>query len=148
MKIVRTDSNDKEFIRLVSALDQMLAVINGEDHSFYNQFNTLTEIRNVILVYEGDTAIACGAFKKFDDTSCEIKRMFTEPSHRGRGYAGIVVDELEKWARESGYRSVVLETSVKLESAVGLYRKKGYADTEKYGQYKDAIDSMCFRKVL
>jgi putative acetyltransferase len=148
MKIVRTDSNDKEFIRLVSALDQMLAVINGEDHSFYNQFNTLTEIRNVILVYEGDTAIACGAFKKFDDTSCEIKRMFTEPSHRGKGYAGIVVDELEKWARESGYRSVVLETSVKLESAVGLYRKKGYADTEKYGQYKDAIDSMCFRKVL
>jgi len=148
MKIVRTDSNDKEFIRLVSALDQMLAVINGEDHSFYSQFNTLTEIRNVILVYEGDTAIACGAFKKFDDTSCEIKRMFTEPSHRGRGYAGIVVDELEKWARESGYRSVVLETSVKLESAVGLYRKKGYADTEKYGQYKDAIDSMCFRKVL
>jgi putative acetyltransferase len=148
MKIVRTDSNDKEFIRLVSELDQMLAVINGEDHSFYNQFNTLTEIRNVILVYEGDTAIACGAFKKFDDTSCEIKRMFTEPSHRGRGYAGIVVDELEKWARESGYRSVVLETSVKLESAVGLYRKKGYADTEKYGQYKDATDSMCFRKVL
>lgn len=148
MKIVRIDSNDKEFIRLVSALDQMLAVINGEDHSFYNQFNTLTEIKNVILVYEGDTAIACGAFKKFDDTSCEIKRMFTEPSHRGRGYAGIVVDELEKWARESGYRSVVLETSVKLESAVRLYRKKGYADTEKYGQYKDAIDSMCFRKVL
>lgn len=148
MKIVRTDSNDKEFIRLVAELDQMLAVINGEDHSFYNQFNTLTEIRNVILVYEGDTAIACGAFKKFDDTSCEIKRMFTEPSHRGRGYAGIVVDELEKWARESGYRSVVLETSVKLESAVGLYRKKGYADTEKYGQYKDATDSMCFRKVL
>jgi GNAT superfamily N-acetyltransferase len=148
MKIVRTDSNDKEFIRLVSELDQMLAVINGEDHSFYNQFNTLTEIRNVILVYEGDTAIACGAFKKFDDTSCEIKRMFTEPSHRGRGYAGIVVDELEKWARESGYRYMVLETSVKLKSAVRLYQHKGYTETEKYGQYKDAIDSMCFRKAL
>jgi GNAT superfamily N-acetyltransferase len=102
----------------------------------------------VILVYEGDTAIACGAFKKFDDTSCEIKRMFTEPSHRGRGYAGIVVDELEKWARESGYRYMVLETSVKLKSAVRLYQHKGYTETEKYGQYKDAIDSMCFRKAL
>lgn len=148
MRTVRTDSSNGDFIRLVEKLDAFLAVINGEDHSFYNRFNSLDTIRNVVVVYDGDEPLSCGAFKRFDEESCEIKRMFTEPSHRGRGLAGIVLDELEKWARESGYDSTVLETSVKLEAAKNLYLRKGYCRIDNYGQYRDAPDSLCFRKKL
>lgn len=148
MRTLRTDSCNGDFIRLVERLDAFLAVINGEDHSFYNRFNSLDTIRNVVVVYDGDQAVSCGAFKRFDEVSCEIKRMFTEPSHRGRGLAGIVLDELEKWARESGYASAVLETSVKLDAAKNLYRRKGYDRIENYGPYRDAPDSLCFMKSL
>jgi GNAT superfamily N-acetyltransferase len=74
--------------------------------------------------------------------------MFTHPDQRGKGYAGLVVDELEKWAKELGYQSAILETSIKLTSAIQLYKRKGYAEISKYGQYKDAIDSVCFQKHL
>ena len=148
MRVVRTDSTNGDFIRLVERLDEFLAEINGEDHTFYNQFNSIDRIRNVVVLYDGDEAVSCGAFKRFDEYSCEIKRMFTEPSQRGRGRAGIVLDELEKWARESGYVSTVLETSVKLEAAKNLYLRKGYCRIDNYGQYRDAPDSLCFRKEL
>ena len=77
MTTVRTDSSNGDFIRLVERLDAFLAVINGEDHSFYNRFNSIDAIRNVVVVYDGDEPVSCGAFKRFDDESCEIKRMFT-----------------------------------------------------------------------
>ncbi len=148
MKITRTDSTNHNFIELVTQLDDTLEIFNGNDHTFYSQFNTLSAIKNVVLLYEDDEAIACGAFKDYDDNTCEIKRMFTIPSHRGRGYAGMIVDELEAWAKELGYRSVVLETSVKLDSAIELYLKKAYLRIPNYGQYKDAADSLCFAKNL
>jgi putative acetyltransferase len=146
MEIIRTDATHQDFIHLVTQLDRMLAIINGDDHTFYRQFNTLSAIKNVVVLYDESEAISCGAFKEIDESTCEIKRMFTIPSHRGKGYAGHIVDALEFWARELGYRTVILETSVKLESAIQLYLKKGYARTPNYGQYADAADSICFIK--
>jgi GNAT superfamily N-acetyltransferase len=72
--------------------------------------------------------------------------MFTEPMYRGRGMAGLVIDELESWAKESGYSKAILETSIKLESAIKLYNKKGFSRINNYGQYKDDLSSICFMK--
>ena len=148
MKIVRTYSADRDFIRLVERLDEFLSEVNGDDHSFYNRFNSLDDIKHVVVAYEDGLAVSCGAFKRFDALSCEIKRMFTEPTHRGRGAAGRVLDELERWAKELGYASAVLETSVKLDDARRLYERKGYSRIDNYGQYRDAADSICFMKTL
>jgi|688.fasta_scaffold322520_2 GNAT superfamily N-acetyltransferase len=146
MRIIRTDSDDPDFRYLVSMLDEKLEEINGADHSFYSQFNLLDKIRNVVLVYDHEKVISCGAFKKFDEDTIEIKRMFTEPMYRGRGMAGLVIDELESWAKESGYSKAILETSIKLESAIKLYNKKGFSRINNYGQYKDDLSSICFMK--
>lgn len=148
IKVVRTDSGNGDFIRLVGKLDEFLAVMNGDEHSFYNRFNSLDEIKHVVVAYEDGLAVSCGAFKRFDALSCEIKRMFTESTHRGRGTAGRVLDELERWAKELGYASAVLETSVKLDDARRLYEKKGYSRIDNYGQYRDAADSICFMKAF
>jgi GNAT superfamily N-acetyltransferase len=74
--------------------------------------------------------------------------MFVEPELRGKGIASAIVKELERWALELGYNSIILETGNKQPEAINMYHKLGYQDTEKYGQYEDAVLSVCMKKQL
>jgi GNAT superfamily N-acetyltransferase len=78
----------------------------------------------------------------------EVKRMYTDPSVRGKGVASAVLRELEKWSRELGYSACVLETGWRQPEAVALYRKSGYEQIPNYGQYAGMENSVCFRKPL
>jgi len=49
-KIIRTDTKNSDFLRLISELDAYLRITDGDDHEFYNQFNTLEKIKNVVLL--------------------------------------------------------------------------------------------------
>ncbi len=71
--IKRTDSNDSDFIELVKLLNTDLANRNGEEQSFYMQFNKLDSIKHAIVAYEDDTPIACGAMKQYSNDTMEIK---------------------------------------------------------------------------
>ncbi len=46
--ILKTESHHKDFQKLVYELDLYLAEIDGEDHSFYAQYNKLDAIKNCI----------------------------------------------------------------------------------------------------
>jgi len=61
VKLVRTDSDDQVFIGLVRFLDADLAKRDGNDHSFYSQFNKIDKIKHVVVAYEGDIPTGCGA---------------------------------------------------------------------------------------
>jgi hypothetical protein len=63
-KIIRTDNKNVDFNKLIIELDAYLKVTDGEDHEFYNQFNGLDNIKNVVIAYQNNQAIGCGAFKK------------------------------------------------------------------------------------
>ena len=69
MKIIRTNSENKDFIDLVKLLDADLAQRDGEDHSFYAQFNKIDTIKHAVVLYENDIPLACGAIKEFDTDS-------------------------------------------------------------------------------
>lgn len=148
MKIQRTDSSDRDFRDLVQLLDADLAVRNGEDQAFYNQFNNIDVIKNCIVVYVDETPAACGAFKKFADDTVEIKRMYTHPYFRKRGLATAIVKELEKWAKELNYKKAVLETSLEQNEALSVYEKSGYIRIPNYGQYIGVEKSVCYEKIL
>ena len=45
----RTDSGDKDFRELVNALDKDLSIRDGEEHSFYAQFNKIDMIRYAVV---------------------------------------------------------------------------------------------------
>ena len=64
IKIIRTDSKNKDFISLVNALDKELAERDGEDHSFYAQYNKIDAIKYAIVAYVDDQPLGCGAIKK------------------------------------------------------------------------------------
>ncbi|MBO0937779.1 GNAT family N-acetyltransferase [Fibrella sp. HMF5335] len=148
MTILRTTSENADFQFLVSKLDACLAEINGSDHAFYNQFNSIAALQHVVVAYDDGIPVGCGGLKQVDHESVEIKRMYVDPAQRDRGVGGAVLAALEAWTLELGFRACVLETSVKLPAAVHLYCKHGYERTPNYGQYVDMPDSVCFRKNL
>jgi putative acetyltransferase len=148
MKIIRTDSDNQDFIELVKCLDADLAIRDGNDHSFYAQFNKIDQIRYVVVAYENDKPTGCGALKEHEANTVEIKRMYTSPENRGKGIATKVLRELEIWAGELSYANCVLETGKRQPEAIELYKKNGYKVTPNYGQYSEMENSVCFKKKL
>ncbi len=148
IRLERVSSTHPDFISLVKKLDQNLAISDGEDHAFYDQFNKLDTIKNVIVGYQEESPVTCGAIKAFNATTFEIKRMYTIDTARGNGYAVTVLNELEAWAKELKATQCVLETGINQQAAIALYNKCGYERIENYGQYKGVEASFCFSKEL
>ena len=74
--------------------------------------------------------------------------MFVHPDYRGKEVASRLLSELENWAKELNFEVAILETSIKLENAIRLYKKFGYKITKQYGQYIGVESSVCMKKVL
>lgn len=148
ISVMRTDSDNQDFIDLVKYLDADLAERDGSDHSFYAQFNKINKIKYVIVAYENGKPVGCGAIKEYAPKIMEIKRMYTAPESRGKGIASKILTELENWASELSYEKCILETGKKQPEAIGLYKKNGYKLIPNYGQYAEIENSVCFEKVV
>ena len=144
----RTTSDDSDFQSLVILLDQDLKIGDGDEYSFFAQFNKLDNIRNTVIYYSDKNPVGCGAFKKYDSQTVEIKRMFVKKEFRRKGIAEKILKELEVWAKESGFSACVLETGKKQPEAIKLYQKSAYEIIPNYGQYKNVENSVCMRKVI
>lgn len=148
IKLIRTDSDNTDFIELVKLLDADLAKRDGSDHSFYSRFNKINKIKHAVVAYENEIPVACGAIKEFSPEAMEVKRMYTSPASRGKGIAGKILTELENWASELSYKKCVLETGKRQPEAIELYKKSGYNSIPNYGQYIGIDNSLCFEKEM
>lgn len=148
MKLLRTNSDNKDFIKLVKLLDADLAIRDGEDHAFYAQFNKIDSIKHAVVAYQNETPVGCGAIKAYSNNAMEIKRMYTTTESRGQGVASKILADLETWTAELNYKTCVLETGIKQPEAIALYKKNGYKIIPNYGQYVDVVDSTCFEKMV
>lgn len=148
IQLLRTDSGHEHFRYLVRFLDAELRIRDGEDHAFYDQFNKIDMIRHAVVAYLDGQAVGCGAIKAFAEGVAEVKRMYVPELHRGKRIASAVLQELEHWAAELGYTSLVLETGKAQPEAIGLYQKSGYTPIPNYGQYAGIENSVCMTKKL
>lgn len=144
----RTNSENRDFQDLVLELDKDLAKKNGDANDFFAQYNKTGLIKNAVVALSDDLPVGCGAMKEFDKSTMEIKRMYVPIEMRGKGVAFSVLKDLERWAKELGYKKCVLETGDNMVEAIGLYTKSGYKVIQNYGQYKNIESSICFEKVL
>jgi putative acetyltransferase len=147
-KIKRTNADDLDFQKLVVELDKDLAIRDGDEHSFFAQFNKITNINYVVIIYEHEQAIGCGAIKEYEQQVMEIKRMYVSVKKRGNGIATVILNELETWAQELGNEKCILETGIKQPEAIGLYKKNKYQIISNYGQYAEVASSVCFEKYI
>ena len=148
ISLKRTNSEDPDFIELVKLLDADLAERNGDEQTFYSQFNKIDMIKHVVLAYEDHEAIGCGAIKEYSPGIMEVKRMYCLPEKRGRGIATLILFELENWAKELSYSNCILETGRKPDGAIEKKIKNGYQPISNYGQYEGKDNSLCFEKML
>ena len=110
-----------------------------------------------VVGYLDGQPVAMGGWRRLGDRpglpsrhTAEIKRMYVDPSTRGRGLSRIVLAELESSARAAGVEWLVLETGRPQTSAVGLYRASGYTDVDgtPYGHYLDSPEAIHLGKAL
>lgn len=92
--------------------------------------------------------VVCGAISKLDTRTGEIKRVFVKREVRGLGLSKLMLTRLEKEALAMGLQVLRLETGARQPEALGLYRKSGYYDIPKFGEYVDDPRSICMEKRL
>ncbi len=146
--LTRTNSADLNFLELVKALDAELKILDGDEHLFYSQLNKTNSIKHVIVAYENNIAVGIGAIRPYTSDTLEVKRMYVSEEHRGKRIATAILKELEKWAKELGYKKCILETGIKQFAAIALYKKIGYQSIPSYGKYLNAANSVCFEKEI
>jgi putative acetyltransferase len=148
IKIVRTTSESKDFKILTIMLDQELKLIYGSTQAEFDQFNIIDYSETVIVAFIDNNPVGCGCFKNFDNNTAELKRMFVNRQFRGKGIGAAILSELEKWAKELDFSSIILETGVLQGKAVELYKKYGYKVIPNFYPYIGNELSICFEKNL
>jgi GNAT superfamily N-acetyltransferase len=101
----------------------------------------------VLLLRDG-RPIAGGAFMRYDETTAEFKRMWTDTDHRRQGLAQRVLAELETRAAAKGYGRVYLTTGFRQPEAAKLYLKAGYTALFDVTADPESIQILPFEKAL
>jgi len=148
MKLLKTNSTNKDFLNLTKSLDKDLNRRYGVQEKEYNEHNQLESIETVLVGYLKNKAIACGCFKDINNQTVEVKRIYVNENNRGEGFSYVLLAELEKWANELGYSKVILEMGKGQPEALGLYSKCHYKVIDNYGPYKNLDNSICMEKIL
>jgi GNAT superfamily N-acetyltransferase len=144
------DSPDAQ--RLIAALNSELSMTfpePGANHFSLSPAQVSPGYGAFLLAYLDDRAVGCGAVRRLDDATAELKRMYVDPTARGRGIGRSLATALEHEARLFGVVRVVLETGTRLSAAIRMYEGMGYARIPLFGEYLLSPDtSLCFGKTL
>jgi putative acetyltransferase len=119
-----------------------------DGHGNFKPEDVLVPGSGFIIGRVGGTAVACGGYRPLEPGVAEIKRMFVDRAHRGRGYSKAILRRLEQMAMESGYAAVRLETRYLQTAAIALYEGTGYERIANYGIYEGREGYLCYEKAL
>ncbi|WP_205513716.1 GNAT family N-acetyltransferase [Longitalea arenae] len=130
---IRDFENGKQlFLQYVQSLDFELNFqdLDRELAEIATEYNDPKGV--LLLVYDGDKAIACAGVRKIDATVAELKRMFVDPRYRGRQLGQQLLQQAVSAAKALGYRSIRLDTVPSMQAAIKLYRSAGFYEIEAY----------------
>jgi len=145
---IRTNFSNPDFNKLIIELDKEFVVRYPFLQYVSASFNLMNEQARVVVVYDHSIPIGCGAFRPVDETTIEIKRMYTMPAYRNQGIGKQVLKELEKWARREGFTTSLLETGINQPEAIAAYQKTGYTRIPNFHPYELIRESICMKKYL
>jgi GNAT superfamily N-acetyltransferase len=101
----------------------------------------------LVAVADG-TPVGCGAIRRLDVRTAELKRMFVVPAMRGRGIGHAVLTALAAEGRRLGVDRLVLETGERQREALVLYGRAGFVRIPAFGEYVDSPLSVCMEMRL
>ena len=105
---------------------------NGFEGGSFGAADMTPPVGWLLLARLDGEAVGCGALKRLDPATGEIKRVWVSPSARGMGVAAKLMDRLEALAAEIGCQRVVLDTNRTLSEAKAMYGRRGYREIARY----------------
>ncbi len=120
-------------------LEPFLKMQSFDDETEHLKDKYLPPFGGIYIVEAGGDAegtpcedAGCIAFRRLDDENCELKRVFLREKFRGCGISRAMMETVIEDAKKQGYKYMLLDTLPVLESALRLYEKLGFEETEKY----------------
>lgn len=143
VRLVEVDSPDFAVLAsaLVEELDERYPGLSEEEPP-------PQDLLVVVVAYDGDAPVGCGALRELEPGVGEIRRMFVLPEARGQGAARRILDTLEAHGRLMGYSSMRLGSGVRQPEALALYESSGYRRIPLYGDYAGADLCVCYEKAM
>jgi len=80
----------------------------------------------VLLIKKQDEVVGRGAFRRVDETVCEMKRVYVRPSERGHQLGEKLVTQLMQQAKSNGYQRMCLDVLADFDTARRLYIQLGF----------------------
>lgn len=101
-------------------------------------------------IWEGETLLGVGAWKRLDGDHGEVKSMHTAGGRRGRGVGSAMLAHLVADARANGISRLSLETGSwdYFRPAVALYARHGFAECGPFGDYRADPNSVFMTRQL
>jgi len=126
------ENGKRLFQQYIQSLDFELNFqdVNRELKEIATEYNYPTGV--LLLIYDGDQAIACAGVRKIDTHIAELKRMFVDPAYRGHQLGQQLLQMAIDEARQLGYHSIRLDTVPQMRSAIKLYKAAGFYEIEPY----------------
>ena len=128
---------DDGVTELIAALDSYLCSLYPPQSNHFLDLEQLSrpEIR-FFVARRGGAPLACGALRIDAQGYGEVKRMYVAPPARGQGLGRAILARIEEQAAREGLRLMRLETGVRQDEAIALYRSCGYVDCDPFGDYR------------
>ena len=149
-QFVWTNGSDEAFARFYRITEAYYSAVGGgeENRKQFIPYNLSAAVEDVLLVYCGDTPVACSGLKMYAADTAEVKRVWVEPAFRRKHLAERMMRALEGKAREAGYHRMILQTREIMKDAVSLYTGLGYRRIANYPPYDRLEGAVCFEKIL
>ncbi len=134
---------------LVAALNETTLALTPAEHTHHMSVEQMARADTALFVAREDgRAVAMGALRRHGRGVAEVKRMYTLPSHRGRGVGRAILARIEALAREEGFARLVLETGSNFDAALHVYKSAGFAACGPVLDYPPSAWTAFYEKVL
>ena len=145
LQIIEADINTDESLSLLKELSGSLNHITGNSGESSFSVNDMEDKKSIfVIARSGSKAAGCGAIRRIDDSTGELKRMYAK--EQGLGVGTSILNFLENKALEFGYRRLICETRKINAGACSFYIRNGFHIIPNYGKYQGWDEAVCFEK--